>query len=1245
MKLEKGIYTDCRERDQPEGTYRYAKNMLDNNTTGAKENEPGFEFLATLPQLNSLTTYVIGVIPIGTAFVVFLTNNTNHEIGLWNGSYSTIYNNNDLNFSNTTPIKGEYRINVEGERTIVWVDDANPPRILNIDNTSTVDSVEDLNIFQEVINPTLSTATISNTGGALLTGAYIPITRYRDIEGGTTAWFVHDRVLYITDDSNSNSFETIDGAEPGTLSNKSISLLFTNLDDRYDTVDIGYISVIGGIRRAFLASERDNATNLTHIITGSEQLEELALTEVLTPPSSYLTAKAITQVNGQLILGNLTSEDIPDLQQYALGIRINYTHSLVSVISQTNNHKDTLPPTFMPGEVYAFYLGVELKNGGWAFYHIPGRAPISSDNVIYSSTYLTGPNYQLLDTSNKGSFGATTNMGYWQNTSETYPNHTAFDGSGVGNADLRGQPVRHHRFPNMAALLTNHYSANSTVGITHLPRLGINITNVVIPSEIQEKITRWKIFFAKKDISNTTVIGSDILQYGVKELDNPSSSWASGGNWRLEAEQAGDGTWPDLSPVDTSKLRSHALDLLFKPATAEPTFIRPFYRLRRTNLNNPWTGFRSQGGKLTETGEDRGQVQGVVVDYTVPTVTTRAPTIGGAPTALLDFRFVPHNVIDGVDKTIATEGVFIGTIPIPSQLTVFGLDLNGQIRTNSPNQDSDNTVITTGYEDTVYYNFERQLSNVHVSFMTQDLIPTVGYATPSANTLSNVYGGDSFLCYMSYIACGPKHGNIETAAEGDQQYQGIRAWKGYIGYSRNNWNYRHESPGIISTKYMGKTSPAELFVPVADDVNDEYISLVSTLETLNELRYNEDYSVVNDFFAPVIFNPNAPRATQFPTTVIWSEIQNEEGVDSSWRSFPSGNRYVMPKNKGEIVNLQGVGNRDIIIHHEFSLFKTRTDMSIKTGSGEDVFLSSNDFFTVKPEEILSSDNGYAGTQNKLACKLTKAGYAFVDDLQGKIFLYHGEKLEEISAFGNRQLFRDNMNVRADNAYNGHGYNIAFDERYNRLIVSKKHTNSWTASFNPEKKVWVSFHSYVPDLLLSTVDNTVYSFTGRNLYKHNTGARGVFYGVLYPSFIDPVFKSNEDLLFYGLRWVSEVYGTDGIPIYGETLTHLSVSDLTHSTGRTILTPHTNYDSLYDSNCRIVNDSWEFNGIRDLAIAQGIRQGLYEDFTINTLKLNTSMEWHDQRKFNGKFVICRLEYSNNGSKTIYLFDVQPLVRYAP
>lgn len=1273
MKFVKGLYTDCAEQDMPPGTYRFAKNMVDSNLQQALENEDGFKNLGSV-----VTEPIIGIVPVQDDFVVFSTDNTTHKITLVtvNGESLTptlVYSNSALNFNTNSPIKGEFRKDIFGNRTVAWVDNINVPRIINIDEPGDINSIEDLSIFQNVNNPAITNAVINDTGGSLPTGALIIITKYENEDGTTTNWFVHDKVFYINDDRKSQAFEQYDGAVGGLNSGKSITVDLTGCDTRYSKIVIGYIHSSNGVLSANKSITRAISSTINLTLTGSESKQDITLDEVLTPSASYVNAKTITQLAGRLYLANLTSEELPNLQSVALNSRINYTSELKTVTVNTGNHRDVEPPTFTPGEVYAFYLGVELLKGGWVYYHIPGRAPTTTgydDRGSITSNGLTYKRFQVEDTVNKS--GAATKMGYWENENELYPNTEPFITAGLNN-----QPVRHHRFPTLNSLKNNEYNATANVGITSLPVLSIEVSNVVIPTELQSKISRWGIFYAKKTPQNSLVVGSDLYQYSGEKA---GVYYNMGGNF-IQAWLTSGGLDQINYTINRSKGRGHSLDLLLNKSL-RPTYARFDYNLNKVNtFNNQYVGFRSSGGIIAKTNddpEDSKDATAAVLDYT--TVFGSSSTITNNPstafTRLNDFQYIPENSVLGNFDNLNSEGIFAYTLnDLPANITAID-SIGAKMITARVNRFSPEKVFITGTNTTLaaasllstsYMTYYNLLTNVHNSFYDQELVQTnsvssstTAYQLPSS-TSGLFKGGDSFLSYISYLSSTCNLFGVDASFPNNipdnDGASGVRVWHSYIGYTKSNINYRQELPGDLSTLYHGgKTDVRTLFSPVATNADGETTipraNVIFNSDPQNTVQYNPDFSLLNTFSVGTIFNVENRQATEAPNTIIYSAPQNEEIEEASWRSFLAGDRYTMNRNRGDITNIQGFRNRELIIHTEDSIFRTRTD--VNAGAvGENIFFRSADLFELPPEELQPTLEGYGGTQHMFSCVLTKYGYVYVNNKQGKVFIYTGESLDEVSSNGMRNFFRDFMqDTSTNNPFTSNGYTVGFDEKYNRIIVSKKNTTlPWTLSYNPLKKVWVSYHDYQPSYMFTTPNNKLFSLNNNALYLNNALSLGIVKGRFYnenpfPSYVDLIFNPEPDRTkqFVNVEWVTESYPINSDAVdYNSTFTDLTAWTKEHCTGKLTLTQG-QYNSLYNSNLRNLGRTWHFNDLRDISVSSGARLPFSNNFDVDQTKLDTNMSWYDRRKINEKYLICRLEYNNLLNNRILLLDSIVNYRYA-
>jgi len=67
--------------------------------------------------------------------------------------------------------------------------------------------------------------------------------------------------------------------------------------------------------------------------------------------------------------------------------------------------------------------------------------------------------------------------------------------------------------------------------------------------------------------------------------------------------------------------------------------------------------------------------------------------------------------------------------------------------------------------------------------------------------------------------------------------------------------------------------------------------------------------------------------------------------------------------------------------------------------------------------------------------------------------------------------------------------------------------NYTITYSPRLSGWTSFHSYLPEWMVS-MNNYLYTFKDGNLYKHNSNqTRNSYYGTLYPSKITTIFNNE------------------------------------------------------------------------------------------------------------------------------------------
>ncbi len=986
MIPNKGLYLDSNPIDQPAGTWRSARNLLKSKVKGAFTSDEGTQLTGTGYPFATAKPIGTAVFPDGS-YVVFSDgiNGGEDRIGLVESStYTDLIVDDILGLDANFPIRSsEIDYNYLGERIVSWTDKNQKPKILNIDNIPvaldgnkalvTPSELVKLNVFPEFDTPSIS-AQVINTGGAIKSGAYSFSLVYSNDDGTETSYTPPQCSVYINEDTTSDSTKH-DGSIPGQLTSKLIRLTLSSVDINYDKVTLIAISTINGIKTAFeVKTVSITGTSMVIDYLGSEKTTDITLEEVLTPRPVYIKTGAMAQLKNVLYHANLETQEDIDFQSIANNIKVFYNSKLVSVtdvnVAQT--------PGFAHGEVYAFYIVFVLKNGSFSqAFHIPGRpiiggetpTPTNTFNITISGNTLTGKRYQFYDTTNKNAgtystlngvvrqnnLNGDSNMGYWENENEVYP---------ANFPNLAGQKVRHHVFPTYKVCKDTHYSGDAEYLKSKLDILGVDISNVSIPSDIAEKISGYFIAYAKKDYVNSINYGLDLLQYsGTKRggtADNIIYDPMFNNVFQWSALQPTDSRGLVL---DTQSIRCHNFDLIKdKPQlSANNLFVRLEARYRYYGSRIVGSGdfvSDSRGGFVYTLDYINRPLNnfnsGVVVDFPAATDNTSLIFVS-------EFKYIPNGIIDGnIYNTKSGECAFI-RFPynyLPPGFTTKNMDfIDPGVRIPTSIIAGGNASNPTNFiEETYLYSLRQLKTNVHSLYNQQELIMTVPFISKGVTSYRNIVGGDKFISPRSMMNLGA------TSTQTDVNTERGLAIKYHITESKANQRYRYEVSGEEQTKYYPKTA-ANLFY---SDEDSREILFDFGGNPYDTSGYKEDYNTLNDYNQVIIYEPSLVTTHKFPYRVIRSGFAgtNPQGL-SSWKTYLTNDFYERNRNRGPIENL-AVLDDVLFIHHTYGLFRTIGSEKLSFDTTE-VYLGAGDIFSQEPKEPIPSKLGYLGTQNIFGC--------------------------------------------------------------------------------------------------------------------------------------------------------------------------------------------------------------------------------------------------------------------------------------
>lgn len=1249
-KLNKGLRRDELPIDQPDGSWRDAKNIVAYKKFQALSNENGMDEITPVTDgfghYNYPSKNVIGVITMNEERILFFGSAfpIDSEIGriTKDGFYIPIIKDAILNFNDNFPINGTYE--VKNNNTIIsWTDSFNKLRILNIDcipfklnpdfsvKTSDKNKAKKfLSIFSDFNTPIINTDGYLkngqyvfnvkvNTNGALLSGVYYPIFTYILPDGTQTGWSKVFNGIPIISDSVFSDGKKINGGIGGQPTNKSIDILFKNLDTDYEKIKVGYLYIKNGVTLAYEEPEVIiTKSELIISLTGSTKVQ-LDLNEILIPNIIYDKAKSITNLQNRLYIANLEEPAEIDYQNFANLINVkwfrgdfnNSKELITNVQVDINSTSSGQNPfyggfqagenvffnkNFKSGETYAFYIVFKLKNGRYSkSFHIPGRVVstkyglgdrdiLTSATIPYINRNGTARRYQLANTAPVPALPFIEGeMGYWENVDEEYPldpnnallMHPKFNN--INGVTISDRKVRHHTFPDLTSFYSNtnqndrfvfnnnFYSyggVGSNVGINYSDTLqtnplGIKVSNINIPNNLLPLIDSYEICYAKRNEINTRVIGNDCTSY-----DEPYGM--------------------TLAAVP---IKFQQFDLMTSKSGLFPNYIKPVWKYK--SRNNDVRNF-AEGLYASE-------------PYEYNYVTDELQGID----PIIEHIYLGQNVTVPFNNTGRADCLyFTGLYPIDN-LTSIPQALHYDINDNGPIPNPD--------KDIGLFDFCIYRTNMYKDFQNQDLISTgIGFKVTVAGIQSpiTVWGGDTYINRYSVVPTDV----VSTPMS-------------YIVESVSNIGLRYED--LVLGKFF---APRNIGTP-------------------SWFGYNKDFNAINtfnkiDIYYPEDINGCAPSIKKLPNRIAFSQVSGSESLLLNWRNFKANSYYDTIKTKGEIWSILG-SNRTLYIHLKYTLFLAQIKDSLATNTGE-IFLGVTNIFDRPPLEVLTVNEGYAGTQSQFACILCKLGYCFIDRQAGKVFIYkEGQGLQEISNKGlykyflkySEQTFKD-----IDNPYINNGFTLGFDEINNRLLVTKKVSEAdnldyaFTLSYTPDLGdggAWVSFHDYFPNFYS-------YNRTGVHLinndnqkyYKHNSKTIKAKYldNLIKNSYIDVIINDRPDLTkrFDNVNWISntELNNTN---FENETFTHLLVYNDNQCTD--VIDLKKDAILWYNKDAHNTEQTWNFNKFKDLLKNKNL-PFLDEKNLLILTNIDTNKSWFNKSVFVSKYIAFRLINNNINQKDLHL-----------
>lgn len=1245
MNVNKGLQIDGSPIDKDNGSWVKAKNILMEQGFKSIKNETGFDENVTTDMP------IIGRIETPTVVVIFSCDDTNLEIGIFDGStYTRILDTDATNHVRSNPISGVYRYNHLGELIIAWwsgiEDSSDVPYILNTDdlpfdvsgslelvNTSEIVRIQ---MFPEVISPNININTSINSQSRLECGVYEFIVSYIISDNNYTNWIKVSNTIPVAELATGLPVRhSASSSAVGEIVNKTIIINVKDLDSRYKGYRLGVVKTIDGDSSVRILQNIAKPSDIIGItwndiynFTNSSIGESISINDYLIDTISLLRIKTGTVLDNELKLGNFNSANI-DYQKYANNAKVGWrTNTTINPTEHMADEKYTLfnDKSFCPDEIYAIYIAPVLKTGEltpWC--HIPGRIAELFDyggTDYYEYVRLNGTNPD-------GEDGA------------------APYGDLPSGASSYDEKYIHNPTNRDDSLVAWHHvndTANSDLITGNKGGTKLSYTeneNEYYPQD-DEAFEVW-------DVDGN---GNGIRKTGIT---NGIDNWAI-------LQQA-----PIAAPFDKIKVRHHKMPGIPRllSTNSSPAELHHGVGLIVQDIKFPveilnqingyYIGYAkrdydnitiighspilhhsqfdvSTGNGIDTTNGYRLYSFNTLQDSALPKLNLThigvEYQVSGSTSNLM--LYMPNGITPSINKTglITTHSYMpednSAVVPInTSRERCLHVKLSGSTQVTSEigrvDDNPGHLISMRSFIIDMYYNFAgRAIASTGNYIPVQSGVYTYNYGI--TNAVDIILGGDIILSYDSQRI-------IRPSALG-----GPKLDVDSINYST----------------YIGLLKHA--------DIPSGFPIFGGSTPNM-DASYNLDYSRLNDKKVPIANDYLNTIISTFPNRIRNSDPQGSESLLNSWRLFRPDSYYDMPTTKGEIWKLATLSNKDLLIHHKYTLYHAKIKDTLITDNIT-AYLGTGDLFDRPPDEIITTDNGYIGTQSQWANFVCKYGYVCVDKQLGRIFIYATSGLNELSLGPNKEFFQSMLeltNLANDNPFTGTGICAGYDPTNDTIFFCKKDNlgstgDSFTISYNMGSSKWICMHDWIADSIFNirgsihSIKNTGFGDNQTNrIFTHNSPTlKGLYYSdqandsrTPYPWYIDIVVntKPTVDKVIQAIKWQTDNIDPTGVNIYDKTINGIMIYTDSQCSG--IVPVNADNIDWFDRNSgRGIQNGWFFNNFRDGVLNNKLPIIDDEGNVITSNVQINSKDWFDLSKFITKFMVIRLQ----GDNPIYDTDKQ-------
>ena len=1016
-----------------------------------------------------------------------------------------------------------------------YIDVSNPPYVntgteCDPDYKGKILDCEKLLVRPNKLYPCISVEDVLSNG-QLPSGGYQACIQYCDKNGNGLGDFTASTdVLPIYRDSVNQYVYTIEGNSPSTPTSKAIKYVFSNLDTKFPLFNLAITYTNNNQKSVRIVATLPTSTT-NYVYTGSEIYKDITLDDLIAQSKSYKETKTVTQANGYLIWGDSKQRPIYNYQQYANNIQVQWVTNRVNGRNSTDGNSCYKNPitsaqskSFMRDEVYALGIYFIYKDGSISpVYHIPGRklnkkangnpflttvdqyghtispsvwdsqaqqnCDINYDNYddpdginprwkVYNTGLQTGFHQEYITYLANGGNPATYTGKYKVGEMSYFESEDSYPENSAVYKDLCGDKIRHHKMPDCSISPLHNNAGTYLSENIYIEQLGIEITNVEVPTDLQNEIDGYKIVIGNPT-NNRTILGKglmfNMIEYKINTLYDseiyPYESYKLYSNYPYNNV---------VAPVDQTCYNT-------LPASDPETFPDDRYVVyNKYAIQSPEFCFN----KPTLSGSEL-KIEGNVYGYTAPMSDSHIMNIAGIdPCYTVTPALAPIVFHSAADYNNYTKTTYLNVRR--------GLTASNYINSNSV-ADGDNEPINNIFKEST--TFLKLSKNANGIASTDNITQTPVVDTTSGDT---AFGLDpdkmASSYYGSYKANIPNPYGMVTDINyinngecAETNFEKTHKTSLFVGDTYINYFTFHRRHVWYAQKYCNITSYCDLTDAAIFDntllsdvpkwcygipgfwceshMNIDLRNSGDVLEKYwwpnlkghniktwykhigidgdNDYSYTQDYSALNTIYSlqalPIWYDPN-DLTVDLDTRVDYSERSQFENIIDNWLIYKPLNYYDFPKKSGKLVNMETIGEDKVLYLFENASYLQPAYQTIETNVNT-TYIGNGSMFSPEPRELITVDGGYAGTQSSSFLR-TKFGNFWVDSKRG--FVYNlSQTVDEVTKNKMFTWFQDNLPFEllkqfptypyADCAgyRDGLGVVITFDSSHNLVFITKK----------------------------------------------------------------------------------------------------------------------------------------------------------------------------------------------------------------